>query len=237
MLSILLLILIIVFLAIVGSFLPIGNENSTVRRLPWVTFSIMAVNVIVFYVTLPVVGSQLDELEKLGIRIEQFVVKHPELLADENIREKLSEIGMMSKGDGDAVAEQLKSSPELDAQYREWLRGIEAETYREELNQKITAFRVAAQDSIWHRYGFAPNGKWKAHQLITAAFLHAGAFIFLNLVFFFAMRSASRICGDARFLAFYLLGAAASCIPSLLSRRVPSIGRQARSRRPLEHFC
>ena len=39
--GILLFILIIIFLALVSSFIPIGNENSTVRRLPWVTFSII----------------------------------------------------------------------------------------------------------------------------------------------------------------------------------------------------
>jgi len=57
MLSMLLFILIIVFLALVSSFIPIGNENSTVRRVPWVTFSIMAVCVVIYYVTLPVVAS------------------------------------------------------------------------------------------------------------------------------------------------------------------------------------
>jgi|RhiMetdeSRZDD1v2_1073273.scaffolds.fasta_scaffold49509_1 membrane associated rhomboid family serine protease len=227
MFDILLLILIIIFLGIVGSFLPIGNENSTVRRLPWVTFSIMAVNVVVFYVTLPVVGGQLSEIGKLGTRIEQFVVKHPELLGDEKTREKLLEIGMIGKADGEEIAEQLKKSPELSAQYASWLRGIEAQKALEELDEKIVAFKAAAQDSLWYKYGLAPNGNWKAHQLITAAFLHAGALhLFGNLIFFFAIAfSLEDLWGRGVFLGFYLLGAAASCIPSLLSPvAVPSIG-------------
>ena len=227
MLGILLLILIIVFLGIVGSFLPIGNENSTVRRVPWVTFSIMAVNVFVFYVTLPVVGGQLDELSKLGTRIEQFVLKHQELLADEKIREKLSEIGMMSKMERDAIAEQLRKSPETDAQYKVWLGGIEGEKLRDELDQKLTAFNEARQNSLWYQYGLAPNGKWQPHQLITAAFLHDGALhLFGNLIFFFAIAfSLEDLWGRGVFLGFYLLGAVASCIPSLVSPvPMPSIG-------------
>jgi len=227
MLGILLFILILVFLGLVSSFIPIGNENSTVRRLPWITFSIMAANVFVFYVTLPVVGGQQDELSKLGTRIEQFVQKHQELLADEKIRKKLSDIGMMGKMEGDAIEEQLKKSPEIDAQYKEWLRGIEAQKLREELDEKLTTFKEVAQDSLWYKYGLAPNGNWKAHQLITAAFLHGGTLhLFGNLVFFFAVAfSLEDLWGRGVFLAFYLLGAAASCIPSLVSpAAVPSIG-------------
>ena len=48
-----LVLLIILFLVLFSMFIPIGNENSTVRRLPWITFGIMALNVLIYYVTLP----------------------------------------------------------------------------------------------------------------------------------------------------------------------------------------
>jgi membrane associated rhomboid family serine protease len=227
MLSILFFILIIIFLAIVSSFIPIGNENSTVRRLPWVTFSIMAVNVVIYYVTLPVVGSQQDQLMKLGTRLEQFVQQHQELLADETVRKKLTEIGLMSKGESEEIAEQMTKSPTIESDYKEWLRGVEAQNLRQELDSKITAFKEAAQESIWYKYGLAPNGNWKIHQLITSAFLHGGTLhLFGNLVFFFAVAfSLEDLWGRGVFLGFYLLGAAAACIPSLVSPAgVPSIG-------------
>ena len=227
MLSILPLILISIFLALVASFIPIGNENSTVRRVPWVTFSIMAICVVVYYVTLPVVASQEGELTKLGTRMEQFVQQHQELLADEKVRKKLTEIGAISKADADGIAQQLKKSPEIEARYKEWLSGIEAERLCEELDQTVTAFKEAAQDSLSYKYGLAPNGNWKLHQLITAAFLHGGALhLFGNLIFFFAVAfSLEDLWGRGVFLGFYLLGAAASCIPSLVSpEAVPSIG-------------
>ena len=227
MLGILLFILIIIFLAIVSSFIPIGNENSTVRRLPWITFSIMALNVVIYYVTLPVVGSQQDELAKIATRMEQFVQQHQELLADDGVRKKLTEVGFVSKAEAEAIEEQLKKSPELENQYKEWLRGIEAQKLREELDEKLTSFKDSAQDSIWYKYGLAPNGKWKLHQLITSAFVHGNSLhLFGNLIFFFAVAfSLEDLWGRGVFLGFYLLGAAASCMPMVVSSiAVPSIG-------------
>lgn len=227
MLSILVLILIIIFLAIVSSFIPIGNENSTVRRLPWVTFSIMAINVVIFFVSFPVVAGQQEELMKLGTQMEQFLEKNQQLLADEKVREKLSEVGLISKLDAEAIAAQMKSSPELEAEYREWLRSDDFKRLSEELDQKIAAFKTAAADTVWYKWGLAPNGKWKPYQLITAAFLHGGTIhLFGNLLFFFAVAfSLEDLWGRGVFLLFYLLGAAASCIPSIVNpASVPSIG-------------
>src|SRR5262245_64001330 len=101
MLGILIFILVIIFLALVSSFIPIGNENSTVRRLPWITFSIMALNVLIFYVTFPVVASQQEELVKLGTRVEEFLRQHEQMVADPVVRKKLVESGLMTQTESD----------------------------------------------------------------------------------------------------------------------------------------
>ncbi|HSB10298.1 MAG TPA: rhomboid family intramembrane serine protease [Blastocatellia bacterium] len=227
MLSILIFILIIIFLALVSAFIPIGNEKSTVRRLPWVTFSIMAINVVVFYVTLPVVAGQMEELSRAGAQMDLFLKQNQELLADESVRQKLTDVGVMSKLEADEIAAQMKRSPEIEAEYNEWLRTSEAKKLRDELDKKITAFKNAAAETVWYKWGLAPNGNWKSYQLITAAFLHGGSIhLFGNLIFFFAVAfSLEDLWGRPVFLAFYLLGAAASCIPSIVSpAAVPSIG-------------
>jgi len=226
-LSILILVVIIIFLALVSSFIPIGNENSTVRRLPWITFSIMALNVVIFFVTLPVVAGQQEELTKMATRVEQFIQQHQELLADDSVRTKLADAGMISKRQSEALAEQLQKSPDIQSEYDAWLRSSDAQNLRDEFDQRLTAYKDTAAGSLWYKYGLAPNGKWKLHQLITAAFLHAGAIhLFGNLIFFFAVAfSLEDLWGRGVFLGFYLLGAAASCIPSLIHpAAVPSIG-------------
>lgn len=227
MLSTLLLILIVIFLILVSSFIPIGNEKSTVRRLPWITFSIMAINVVIYFVTLPTVLAQHEEMTKLGTAMELFIEKHPEMLADENVRKKLQDAGVISKADADAIAEQVKKAPGIETEYKEWFASLDAQTLENELDQKITAFKNALQDSVWYRFGLSPNGKWKPYQLITAAFIHEGNLhLFGNLIFFFAVAfSLEDLWGRGVFLGFYLLGAVASCIPSLVHpAAVPCIG-------------
>jgi membrane associated rhomboid family serine protease/thioredoxin-like negative regulator of GroEL len=194
---------------------------------PWITFSIIALNVVIFYLTLPVVAGQQNEMMKVGSNIERFVQRHPELLADENVRQKLFEARVISKSEADAISEQLKNSPRMSAGYKEWLSTSEAESLHDELDQKIAAFRDATEGSLWYKYGLAPNGKWKLHQLITAAFLHAGTLhLLFNMIFFFAVAfSLEDLWGRGVFLSFYLLGAAAAFIPSLVNpATVPSIG-------------
>ena len=225
--SILILIVIIIFLALVSSFVPIGNENSTVRRLPWITFSIIALNVVIFFATLPVVAGEQDRLARLATHIEKFIEQHQELLADEGIRSKLVDAGMMSKRQADALGVQLQNSPDLQSEYDVWLRSAEAQSLRTELEQRLTDYKDSAANTLWNKYGLSPNGKWKLYQLITAAFLHGGLLhLFGNLLFFFAVAfSLEDLWGRGVFLGFYLLGAVVSCVPSLVHpAAVPSIG-------------
>ena len=227
MLSLILLILAFVFLGIVGSFVPIGNENSTVRRLPWVTFSIMAVNVIIFYVTLPIIGSQMEELGNHGKKLETFLTGHQELLADEGVRSKLVAAGMMSKAESDEIEEQFKSDPDTASYYGSWLKSGEADKLRAEFDEKLTVFTNARQESLWFKYGLAPNGEWKSYQLITSAFLHQGNMhLWFNLLFFFAVAfSLEDLWGRGVFLGFYLLGAIVSSLPSVMfPLAIPAIG-------------
>ncbi|MEK6300959.1 MAG: rhomboid family intramembrane serine protease [Acidobacteriota bacterium] len=227
MLSLILLIVAVIFLGIVGSFVPIGNENSTVRRLPWVTFSIMAVNVIIFYVTLPMIGTQMEEIGSHAKKLETFLTGHQDLLADEGVRAKLIDAGMMSKPEAELIEEQFKSHPGTASEYASWLRSGEAQKLRDEFDEKLLAFTDARKESLWYKYGLAPSGEWKSYQLITSAFLHAGNMhLWFNLLFFFAVAfSLEDLWGRGVFIGFYLLGAIVASLPSVaFPVAVPSIG-------------
>lgn len=216
-----------IFLLIVASFIPIGNEKSTVRRLPWITFSILLLNVFIFVVTLPLVAGQQERMLKTETKMDQFIQQHQELLADQDVRKTLLEVGMISKFESDAIEEQLQNSPTVSARYQEWLSSVDAQTLREELDQKLAALKEASHDRLWYKWGLSPNGNWKLPQLITAAFLHGDrVHLFGNLIFLFAVAfSLEDLWGRGVFLSFYLLGAAAACIPSIiLPSALPMIG-------------
>ncbi|HSO76209.1 MAG TPA: rhomboid family intramembrane serine protease [Blastocatellia bacterium] len=218
MLSMIFFIVALILLSVVGSFIPIGNDKSTVRRLPWVTFAIMAANVIIFYVTLPIIGVQLEELANHAGKLQTFMTSNPEMAADKEVRKKLVEAGMMTKDDADGIAQQIKVDAETESQYSSWLSSGDADRLREEFNQKLSTFTNARKELFWSKYGLGPNGDWKFYQLVTSAFLHGGNMhLWLNLLCFFAIAfSLEDLWGRGIFLALYLIGAAASCIPSIV---------------------
>jgi membrane associated rhomboid family serine protease len=187
----------------------------------------MAANVIIFYVTLPIIGMQLEDLATHAGKLESFMATNPEMVADEDVRKKLIEAGMMTKDEAEGIEQQIKVDAETESQYKSWLASSAAATLRAEFDQKVQAFTNARNESIWNKYGVAPNGEWKFYQLITSAFLHGGNMhLWGNLLFFFAVAfSLEDLWGRGVFLGFYVLGAMVACIPSLVEpAAVPSIG-------------
>lgn len=221
-------IILYVILAFFGCFtlIPIGNENSTVRRMPVITFSIMALNVIIYFVTLPGLADQQRELVNAATKVQSFIESNRKMLADENVRNRLKEQGFISEEEEEEIKQQFKQEPGLEAQYATWLRGSEATILREEFTQLMKEFSAAAKDHLYLKYGLAPHGNWKFYQLITSAFLHAGIFhLFGNLIFFFAVGfSLEDLWGRGTFLAFYLMGAVASALPSIIDTSSGLIG-------------
>ena len=206
---------------------PLGNEQSTVRRLPWVTFSIMAINALVFFGTLPATAQQNSDWSKARSQVDVFVRDHPEIETDPEVRHKLLEAGVLSQGDAEKIETGLSSDPDLARDYELWLQGSDATRWRTELYRELDDLNTATQASIWYRYGFAPNGNWQVHQLVTSAFLHGGLLhLFFNMVFFFAVAfSLEDLWGRSTFSIFYLLAAAASLIPEIIHPgALPSIG-------------
>ncbi|MGA9771381.1 MAG: rhomboid family intramembrane serine protease [Blastocatellia bacterium] len=227
MLSLLIYIVVIIFLVVMSMFIPIGNENSTVRRLPWVTFAILALNVMVYYVTLPGLATQMKALSSAATDIESFMENTGELMADDDVRNKLVAEGLITKDQADTIKDTIKRDPELQKDYDLWLRGPVAQHQREELYKKLSVLKIAKDNMLWFKYGLSPNGNWKIYQLITSAFIHGGFMHLIgNMIFFFAIAfSLEDLWGRGIFLGFYLLGAAAACIPYIVSPiSVPCIG-------------
>src|SRR5262249_43149988 len=120
-------------------FIPVGNENTRVRRLPWVTFSIIIINVAIFYATLPAVTSQQEELIKAYSSLQEFTIKHQEMLADGDVQNKLKGAGLLGEDEIKTIQAQLDRNPELDKDYRTWFLGSEAKALHEEFDQRFTA--------------------------------------------------------------------------------------------------
>jgi membrane associated rhomboid family serine protease len=218
---------VIVVIGILCTVIPIGNERSTVRRLPWVTFSIMAVNAVVYFATLPLVVAQDAAVTHARTSLMSFFEDYPEIANDKAMREQLLAEGFITQKFADDTEKSLRLDANASREYELYFNSAGSERIRTAFDGYITDYQSATASSLKYELGVAPNGQWKLHQLITSAFMHGGpGHLIFNMIFFFAVAfSLEDLWGRNVFLAFYLLAAVASCIPLILSPiGVPSIG-------------
>src|SRR5262245_56840358 len=222
-----LVLILIIFLGIIGSLIPIGNERSTVRRLPWITFAIIAISVMIYYVTLPsLVGQNRRLITNISL-LKEFVDHHQEMLGDEQTRVDLKEIGIISDARIKEVEKSISANPGFEKEYKVWWRGREASRLREQLDTLLSEHRAVTGEHLIYLYGLAPGANFRIYQPVTSAFFHAGIFhLFFNMLFFFAVAfSLEDLWGRSTFAIFYLMGAAFAVIPALISPlTIPAIG-------------
>ena len=65
--------------------IPISHEEQRVARLPWVTILLVAANVLVFLLTLPVMNQQSAESDRRLQEMLRFVIDHPYLQPPEGL--------------------------------------------------------------------------------------------------------------------------------------------------------
>src|SRR5690349_10156290 len=92
-----LLLLLIIIIQSLFFMVPLGNENSTVRRLPWITFGLIIVNVLIYFGTAPIINAQIKRLQSAQENIINILKHNPKLLKDQAIQTKLIDIGLITK--------------------------------------------------------------------------------------------------------------------------------------------
>ncbi|MCW8985872.1 MAG: hypothetical protein OQK55_11045, partial [Thermoanaerobaculales bacterium] len=120
--------------------IPLGHEKTSVRRLPWVTFVVMGLCLIIFLFTHPGEQSRMeDAFEDLGEAFEYFG-EHPYLEVDPRLQEVLTqEFG--SDGAISLIEMMRQSGPKapdnIDLLQRE----------QETLNGLVDAFSLSVESS------------------------------------------------------------------------------------------
>jgi membrane associated rhomboid family serine protease len=177
--------------------LPLTHERTTVSKLPWVSFVIIALCFVTFIATKP----SLDESSRSGARLLaplEFYFAHPYLKLDPRLvppesrpllEKALAEEGQTAKPLGRSTA--AFEQEELDRMTRDWI----AETER---------------NTIW-RYGLIP-ARIRPQSVITHQFLHGGWLHLLGNLFFFYLLGpfVEDVWGRKWFAAFFLLAGVVS---------------------------
>lgn len=176
--------------------LPIGSDQTTVRRMPWVSFAIIAICLVMFVVTLISPGDPEAMLEA-EVRAVQYLLEHPYL-----------EIAPQLKGYVYySLRQQMGSDPEPPSD-GDLLRRQQAE-----LDERVAAYFEARDRQPFWRWGLVPADV-KAPALITHQFIHVGLLhLFGNLFFFYLVGPAMEdVWGRPLFVGFYLLSGAAAAL-------------------------
>ena len=185
--------------------IPIGHEDQQVRRLPWVTIALIAVNVAVFLLTSELAHKQATEMRARTAQVIRYIAEHPHLQIPDEFR------GVIPP-----------QSPPPDHS----LTGLIEEQGK--LDGMVAELRASARRSIFRTFGYIPADP-SPLGLCTYMFLHAGWLHLLGNMLFLWLAGTSledrwgRVC----FLGFYIVcGVVAALIHGAMipQSRVPMVG-------------
>ncbi len=159
-------------------FIPIGLEQTTVRRLPWVSIGIIALNLVAF---LAVGGSASSVEEEARRRVQEIVEywqRHPYLkLPDEVLPPGTS------PADRDRLALLVESMRNVPGQAIP--DADEREQEQRDLDALVARLRIGAAEHPFKKWGLIPADP-KPLAFLTSMFLHAGWLHLLgNMLFFY----------------------------------------------------
>ncbi len=186
--------------------LPYGHEQTSVRRLPWVTFAIMGLCVVVFVATLPAVHKAQ---QRFGARMQEaieFYLQRPYLELDPALKRVL--MRALGEHGAAAMAEVIRRSQATPPRDPARLRREQAQ-----LDELGGAALSAMTSTPYYRLGLVPD-HIRPHALITYQFMHSGWFhLFGNLFMLFVVGPfIEDVWGRPLYASFYLTAGALAAI-------------------------
>ena len=198
--------------------IPYGHENTTVRRLPWVTFCLMGLCVVVFVMmSFSQNGGGARATEDLS-EFFQYLTLHPYLDIDPEV-----ESFILRHVPEEEFRAFLEFSRESGARKPTSPRRLAAEQAKlDDISSKVLASLDEAKQSPFFRFGLVP-ADFEPHALITYQFLHGGwLHLFGNLFFLFlAGPFIEDMWGRPLFAGFYLVAGAFSAV--MFAARYPAL--------------
>ena len=167
--------------------IPIGHDQSTVRRMPWVTLGIMAACGVAFVLTLIAPGDE-PAVREAELRAVEYAVAHPYLELEPQLKGYLYH-AMRQRGGDDPPA---PDSERLAAE-------------QAELDRLTAAFFQARDRLPYWRWGVVPADV-EPSALVTYTFIHAGILHLLGNLFFLYLvgPAVEDVWGRWLFGAFYV---------------------------------
>jgi len=216
---------------------PVGHSNSTVRRKPWVSHIIIAVNILIFFLFTQN-HTNLSEVHQYVEDISYHIKIHPEVELSPALQEVLSEHFL------EEYEKSKKRSQETTAKLRQegltgglahldrltdHLEGLERSDAQDELDKLTEKLLALEPGGVYKRWGYIPSREGHRATLVTTLFFHSGLMHLLGnmILFFLCAPFVEDRWGRILFTIFYLSSGvvAALCYGFLTgSPDIPLIG-------------
>lgn len=185
--------------------LPIGRDETEIRRHAWVSYVVIGLNIIVFF-ALAALSTRLDEgpLQAKWEQTMEYLLQHPYLEVPADLERFVPD---NVRGELPAARESFERSGEVVSK-----RARDKQQTR--LNDLSADLNRMVKDAVpAMRFGYVPaNGTFS--RLLTSMFIHADIFHLLgNLLFFFVSGPfIEDVFGRPLFAALYFLGGIAATL-------------------------
>ncbi|HEX4951488.1 MAG TPA: rhomboid family intramembrane serine protease [Blastocatellia bacterium] len=188
--------------------IPIGHDRQVTKRLPVITLTLIAFNILVFIFT-ESVGTQQNVRKSLSLKkLLEFTTAHPDIKLSDAARERLARVAELEIKSINDSLEQEKFLHTLAGKDATGLANVDDKTVLEKESQRLSATFVAAFDEFYgYQYGFVPAyHKASLLNYFSCMFLHGGFLHILgNMLFLFLAGIAMEDAwGRGFYLVFYL---------------------------------
>jgi membrane associated rhomboid family serine protease len=176
--------------------IPIGHESDKVRRLPWVSFFLMASCLFIFILTSVEISKTSKELESTAKELVNYYVQHPYLKLDPEAKELL--FGEKQNID---VEKMLGTYRRREARKIHLFQDEE----QEKLDQLSQNLKNIINNVPYRKYGYIPAQK-SLIGLVTYMFIHGGLLHLLGnlLLLYLTAPFIEDVWGRPFFAVFYL---------------------------------
>lgn len=185
--------------------IPIGHDQQTVRRLPWVTIAIIAANFVVFLAAGTSQSDVESKVKEAHDRVWQYALDHPHLELSQRFFNDVVPPGR--REEMQTLLEARKSmvpAPETSE---------EREHDQRVLDGLVQAFYSARTEHPYTQWGLVP-ASFSFLALFTSMFMHAGWLHLLGNMFmlYLAGPSIEDAYGRPMFAGFYVVSGAVAAI-------------------------
>jgi membrane associated rhomboid family serine protease len=177
--------------------IPISHESSKVRRLPWISFFLMGLCLLIHIVISVEIVNTTEELDKTAKELVNYYIQHPYLKIDTETRQLIF---------GDRANEDVDKLLGINRRNRtRQIRLFQIEE-QEKLDQLAQKLKDTLDDVPYRKYGYIPAKK-NLIGLVTYMFIHGGWLHLLGnlLLLYLTGPFIEDVWGRPIFTAFYII--------------------------------